>query len=659
MFLYKCVNCGGWIDFEPGSTITTCAFCGAKQEFPELAEARWEAFSKAEGASKTRRKKLKAKEADPLLRRAFLFLEDGDFEKAGRYCERVLDREPENAQAYLGKLMAELEICREEELSACLEPFDDNDNYKKILRYASPELATTMRTYNDYIRDRSEQDRKMILYNDAMAALKSAEEDTANADRQAAEANDLRTCYNCEALYRYCGKAYEEAAVKFGEIRGFGEADKLEDLCKRQAEMCGKRAEDLQKEFLYLSAKQHMAGFDKEDFIAAVNSLRKIPGYKDADALLPLCEKKIEAFEEAEEADRQEAQRAAEEEKLLALRKKKRRRAGICLAGAFVLLCVAGLLIRHFCFVLPERYRAAEETFAGGNYEAAIEAFEALGDYRDSAQRIDEVRMARNERDYALAEASLAEKKYGDALRRFSSLKSYRDSEERSEEARLQYYKNELIQAKVGDEILFGQFEQDNNTGNGKENIEWIVLERIDDIMLVISKYVLDYRKFNGYYGPEKNYWATSSLRAWLNETFYDIAFTEKEKSLIITTRVQPDQNPGCPNTKQGNATYDEVFFLSAKQAEKLFANNDARRCQPTLSALETRKKSFVKMDPPSFSGWWLRTMGYEYKSKDDQAVMASEVFDTGSISYWGDLPAIINGVRPAIWVQCPAKEAD
>ena len=43
----------------------------------------------------------------PLLKRAFMFLEDGDFSRADEFCEQVLNLDPENAEAYLGKLMAE------------------------------------------------------------------------------------------------------------------------------------------------------------------------------------------------------------------------------------------------------------------------------------------------------------------------------------------------------------------------------------------------------------------------------------------------------------------------------------------------------------------------------------------------------------------------
>ena len=35
----------------------------------------------------------------PLLKRAFIFLEDGDWNSADEYCEKVLDLDPECAQA--------------------------------------------------------------------------------------------------------------------------------------------------------------------------------------------------------------------------------------------------------------------------------------------------------------------------------------------------------------------------------------------------------------------------------------------------------------------------------------------------------------------------------------------------------------------------------
>ena len=52
----------------------------------------------------------KANEIESLLKRVFMFLEEGDWSNADNYCEKVLDIDPENAEAYLGKLMVEYEL---------------------------------------------------------------------------------------------------------------------------------------------------------------------------------------------------------------------------------------------------------------------------------------------------------------------------------------------------------------------------------------------------------------------------------------------------------------------------------------------------------------------------------------------------------------------
>ena len=45
---------------------------------------------------------------------------------------------------------------------------------------------------------------------------------------------------------------------------------------------------------------------------------------------------------------------------------------------------------------------------------------------------------------------------------------------------------------KIGDTVSFGSYEQDNNTENGAEAIEWIVLDVEGENVLLLSKYGLD-----------------------------------------------------------------------------------------------------------------------------------------------------------------------
>lgn len=84
----------------------------------------------------------------PLLKRAFMFLEDGNWSSADEYCEKVLDLDPENAQAYLGKLMADLKVKKQEQLSNLEKTFDDHAFYEKAIRFADENLKMFLQESN-------------------------------------------------------------------------------------------------------------------------------------------------------------------------------------------------------------------------------------------------------------------------------------------------------------------------------------------------------------------------------------------------------------------------------------------------------------------------------------------------------------------------------
>jgi len=91
---------------------------------------------------------------DPILKRVFIFLEDGDWDKADEYCERVLDANPENTMAYVGKLCAELKVKNEADLANCKQPLDNMLNYKKAIRYADTNCQSRIAGYNQIINER-------------------------------------------------------------------------------------------------------------------------------------------------------------------------------------------------------------------------------------------------------------------------------------------------------------------------------------------------------------------------------------------------------------------------------------------------------------------------------------------------------------------------
>ena len=83
------------------------------------------------------------------------------------------------------------------------------------------------------------------------------------------------------------------------------------------------------------------------------------------------------------------------------------------------------------------KYRAAQERLEAKDYSGAAEAFEALGNYADSASKVQELRQMQQqmEADYQAAQALMDDGKYMQAMWAFQAL-DYQDSQEKMQEAR-------------------------------------------------------------------------------------------------------------------------------------------------------------------------------------------------------------------------------
>lgn len=197
---------------------------------------------------------------------------------------------------------------------------------------------------------------------------------------------------------------------------------------------------------------------------------------------------------------------------------------------------------------------------------------------------------------------------------------------------------NKIKTANVGDIIVFGTYEQDNNISNGKENIEWLVLAKENNRVFVISDKVLDCQPYHPSWSDVT--WETCSLRKWLNNDFINSAFSDDEKVKIPTVTVSADKNPKY-NTNPGNATKDKVFLLSIVEAEKYFSSDSARQCSPTDYAVANGASE----SNDNICWWWLRSSG----CNQDYAAF---VYSNGNI--FEDGYYILNShhaVRPAMWI--------
>lgn len=132
------------------------------------------------------------------------------------------------------------------------------------------------------------------------------------------------------------------------------------------------------------------------------------------------------------------------------------------------------------------------------------------------------------------------------------------------------------------------------------EAIEWNILEEKDGKALIISDQILDCQPFfipsiemynsyknqnislhktylnetihNGGYGYSNNY-ELSSIRMWLNDDFYNLAFNDIEKKIVETTIVDNSaKSTGIEDTIYAcNDTNDKVFLLSVEEVIKYY----------------------------------------------------------------------------------------
>lgn len=276
--------------------------------------------------------------------------------------------------------------------------------------------------------------------------------------------------------------------------------------------------------------------------------------------------------------------------------------------------CVAIILVGIITqVILPkQRYKKAISLIDAGEYDAAYAILEEIGNTEAIVAN-----------KYNRAMECIDAQNYETALMLLNGL-GYKDSVK-------QYYRLLFSKVTVGDTIVFGSYELDDNATNGKEGIEWLVLAKEDDTILVISRYGVDWQKYNG--EETSTSWEKCTLRSWLNHDFFYSAFSEKEQTIILTTTVSADENPEY-NVNPGSDTQDKMFLLSILEADKYFNSNRERTCR------------FIAQDAWF---WWLRSPG---ETLDNAATVDRD----GSINKEGAQVNIVNIlVRPAMWIDLSA----
>ena len=530
---------------------------------------------------------------ESLLKRVFIFLEDGDWVNAIIYCEKVLDMDPETGEAYLGKLMAELQVRKQQELADCKQPFTDSNSYQKVMRFGNDALKNTVQGYIEHINTRNENARLESIYNDAVAMMDAAESSW----------------------------DYQDAASKFLTIEEYKDSSIMREKCLNEAEISRKDAIYHEAEALI----NDTINIKTSHYKAAIYKFQEIPGWRDADEQLEMCKREFQELQREEERKRIEKERLA--------RRKKRRKRWDCIVIASVICSVSAGIVFYKKVFLPERkYAEAAAWIDEGKYEEAYDRLLALEGYKDSREKAEELKTETIPgKKYEEAVAWISEGKYEEAYEQLLALEGYRDSKEQADSIYFEYQIAKGKKANVGDYIIFGAYELDENKENGKEEIEWLVLAKEGNRSLVISRYALDYRAYHNKY--EEVTWKSCSLRKWLNKGFMEKAFSKKERAMIPAVEVKLEEiDPYAESLVSfGKTIKDRVFLLGVTEAEEYFATDEERMCMryPITNSINCQ--------------WPLRSTYDEYV-----AIVGS----------FGDINASIDDtvtseydIRPAMWI--------
>jgi len=127
-----------------------------------------------------------------LIKRAYMFLEDGEFETADSYFDKILDIDIEDSRAYIGKLLAECRLRNEESIRTLPQTVTDDKNFKKALRFASPEQKAHYEDLNNSIVKRIEEERREIAEQHAKLKAEREEKEAIERARRARQNKEER-----------------------------------------------------------------------------------------------------------------------------------------------------------------------------------------------------------------------------------------------------------------------------------------------------------------------------------------------------------------------------------------------------------------------------------------------------------------------------------
>ncbi len=220
-------------------------------------------------------------------------------------------------------------------------------------------------------------------------------------------------------------------------------------------------------------------------------------------------------------------------------------------------------------------------------------------------------------------------------------------AEKKEKTAALQLQLQELIRERFGSDtipqVFFGRYPQGKN--GEIQPIEWDVLYRKGNYVLLTSRFILDQMKYAEELADTP--WSDSLIRKWLNSDFLMNSFTPEEREIIYEKEIanpanEPYHTPGSDNT------VDFVFLPSISEVKRFTDYDQDRMAFATEYAKE---RGVAVIEETGGSYWWLRSNGGNMYN-------AAVVNFRGYVFEYGFyIVSDRYGVRPSIWIALPDEQ--
>ncbi len=340
------------------------------------------------------------------LKRGQQALEDRDWSAAEGFFDKALDMDAECAEAFFGKALAvhrassgeslvlqrlgqEANPSKAERLIACerdeaivnnavekyrLPDFLDPTEIREYFKYDERTYVSMTKAWKERIAEETvfwEGDRNLSR---ALRYAKGDFAETLGRLRKEIETGLEKKLAESEAE---AAQAKADTAINYADA--MVRAERTVEEKRKAAE------QKKEKEYLELCKMQERAD-STLDYSVLVNRFtdRKWQGYKDCAERAEKCRTEAERIKLAAE-------------KAAAAAKKKKKTIGVIAAAAAVVIITAALVVTKV--IIPgNKYKAAEALLAAGDYDEAVAAFAAMGDYKNSAEMVDEAKYQKAEK---------------------------------------------------------------------------------------------------------------------------------------------------------------------------------------------------------------------------------------------------------------------